>query len=116
MAKRVSVPISNARKQLFHLTDLIRKSGDDTVVVLEQRGGVEPVAMVREARLAYLEARVEELDKAGRKSFTLTGSLATDLDDEAIEQSLRELRSDWTPRASKGPVKRPARRRPGRGR
>lgn len=115
MAKRVSVPISNARRQLFHLTDLIRQSGDDTVVVLEQRGGVEPVAMVREARLAYLEARVEELDKAGRKSFTLAGSLATDLDDEAVDRSLRKLRSEWAPGPSDA-LPGPARKRSGRGR
>jgi PIN domain nuclease of toxin-antitoxin system len=38
VAKRVSVPISTARKQLFQLTDLVRKSGDDTVVVRGQPG------------------------------------------------------------------------------
>jgi hypothetical protein len=109
MARRMTVPISTARKQLFQLTDLVRKSADDTVVVLGQRGGVEPVAIVREARLAYLEARVEELGKEDRTAFKLSGSLATELGDDALEQSLRELRSDWTPRAPKGVRKRPGR-------
>jgi hypothetical protein len=95
MAKRVSVPISTARKQLFDLADLVRTS-DDTVVVLEQRGGVERVAMVREARLAYLEARVAELAGRDRPAFQLAGSLSSDLEDEALERSLRELRLEWS--------------------
>jgi hypothetical protein len=94
--KRVTIPISTARRQLFQLTDLVRKSGDDTVVVLEQRGGHEPVALVREARLAYLEAREEELDKAEKIPFKLAGSLKTHLDEDAIEQLFRELRKGWT--------------------
>ena len=97
MAKRLPVQISTARRQLFQLADLVRKSGDDTVVVLEQRGGVEPVAMVREARLAYLESRVEELSMGPRKTFRLRGSLSTALDDEALEQALKDLRRDWSP-------------------
>jgi hypothetical protein len=92
----VSVPISTARKQLFDLADLVRTSRDDTVVVLEQRGGVERVAMVREARLAYLEARVAELAGRDRLAFQLAGSLSSDLNDEALERSLRELRLEWS--------------------
>jgi hypothetical protein len=108
MARRMTVPISTARKQLFQLTDLVRKSAD-TVVVLGQRGGVEPVALVREARLAYLEARVEELGKQERTAFKLSGSLGTELDDDALEESLRELRSAWTPRAPNEARTRPTR-------
>jgi hypothetical protein len=96
MAKRVRVPISTARSKLFHLTDLVRKSADDTVVVFEQRGGLEGVALVREARLAYLEARVSELEKREQPSFTLAGSLSTDLDDDALDSALRAIRSEWT--------------------
>jgi hypothetical protein len=109
MGKRVTVPISTARKQLFHLTDLVRKSGDDTVVILEQRGGVEPVALVREARLAYLEAQVREHNRSDKVPFTLAGSLATHLDDDAIEQSLRDIRSEWTPRPKKAGTRRSSR-------
>jgi hypothetical protein len=43
MAKRVTVPISAARKTLFQLTDMVRKSGDDTIVLLEHRGTTERV-------------------------------------------------------------------------
>ena len=92
------MPISTARKQLFQLTDLVRKSGDDTVVVLEQRGGVERVAMVRESRLAYLEAKVDEIAKAPKRPFKLAGSLPTHLSEDAIEQVFRELRKGWTRR------------------
>lgn len=114
MAKRVPVPISTARKQLFQLADLVRKSGDDTVVVLEQRGGVEPVAMVREARLAYLESRAEELSKITGKPFRLQGSLSTALDDEALERALKDLRSAWVaplPQAVRRASRRPAAKR-----
>lgn len=114
MAKRVKVPISTARAQLFQLTDLVR-SGDDTVVVLQQRGGKDQVALVREARLAYLEARAAEWEKREAAPFSLTGSLSSGLGDEALEHALRELRHEWTPRAapaSSGPTRqgRPRRR------
>jgi hypothetical protein len=114
MGKRLKVPISAARKQLFQLTDLVRKSGDDTVVVLEQRGGVEPVALVREARLAYLEAQVERLDKREEKPFTLVGSLTTDLDEDELTDVLRQIRSEWTPRAPKALPTRSTRKAAGR--
>ncbi len=110
MAKRVPVPISTARKQLFHLADLLRKSGDDTVVVLEQRGGVERVAMVREARLAYLEAKVDEIAKAHKRPFKLAGSLRTHLSEDAIEQVFRELRKGWTRRPTEHARPSPPRR------
>jgi hypothetical protein len=94
MAKRIRVPISTARTRLFQLADLVRQSGDDSVVVLEQRGGSEPVALVREARLAYLEERVGQLDRR-ETTFTLAGSLATDMRDDLLDQALRELRLEW---------------------
>jgi 2-phospho-L-lactate guanylyltransferase (CobY/MobA/RfbA family) len=97
MAKRVNVPISSARARLFHLTDLVRTSGDDTVVVLEQRGAGERVALVREARLAYLEARAGELERREKPAFTLAGSLASDLDDDSLVDALRAIRKEWTP-------------------
>ena len=88
--KRVRVPISAARARLFQLTDLVRTADDGTIVVLEQRGGLESVAMVREARLAYLEARVSELERREANPYALAGSLASELDDDALERSLRE--------------------------
>lgn len=94
MAKRMTVPISAGRKALFQLTDLVRKS-DDTVVVFEQRGATERVALVRESRLAYLEAQVAELEKRNETPFKLAGSLTTDLDDETLEQMLRQIRREW---------------------
>jgi hypothetical protein len=113
MAKRLKVPISTARTKLFQLTDLVRTSGDDTVVVLQQRGGVEPVALVREARLAYLEERVRQMDRDEDARFTLAGSLATVLGDDAMEEALRGIRREWTPRtpADPAPTATPARRR-----
>lgn len=99
MAKRVRVPISSARAKLFQLTDLVRTAGDDTVVVLEQRGGREGVALVREARLAYLEARVAAFEKQEGTPFRLAGSLSSPLDDEALADALRVIRTEWTPRA-----------------
>lgn len=95
MAKRVKVPISTARIQLFQLADLVRKS-DDAVVVLEQRGGAEPVALVREARLAYLEERVTQLDERQDASFTLAGSLATELEGATLKQALHQIRQEWS--------------------
>lgn len=88
--------MSTARKELFHLADLVRTSGDDTVVILNQRGHAEPVAMVREARLAYLEAREAAADKAETRPFKVAGSLSTDAGDQAVEDLLRELRREWT--------------------
>ena len=109
MGKRVKVPVSEARAKLFELTDLVRRS-DDTVVVLEHRGSGQHVALVREARLAYLETKVKELEKREEKPFKLAGSLTTDLDDEALEQALREIRREWTPRALREEPPRPAKK------
>lgn len=97
MAKRVKVPISTARAKLFQLTDLVR-SGDDTVVVLEQRGGKDNVALVREARLAYLEARTAEAEKREQKPakpWRLAGSLKLLVSPEELEASLKESRREW---------------------
>lgn len=109
MAKRVKVPISTARTEIFKLADLVRQA-DDAVVVFEQRGGVEPVALVREARLAYLEERVAQLDRQQpATTFTLAGSLATDMGDDLLEQAMRNLRLEWgRPRETAAPLKRKA--------
>lgn len=106
MARRLRIPISKARSQLFQLTDLVR-SGDDTVVVLEQRGGKDPVVLVREARLAYLEARAAEVDKRETKAFQLKGSITTTLSDEELEEVMRDIRRGWgPPMASSAPAAR----------
>jgi hypothetical protein len=97
MTKRLRVPISKARARLFQLTDLVRSAGDDTVVVFDQRGDAEPVALVREARLAYLEARVNELEQRDRQPFKLAGSLVSALDDDGLDEALRVIRKEWTP-------------------
>ncbi|MEX2270168.1 MAG: hypothetical protein WD690_01765 [Vicinamibacterales bacterium] len=94
MAKRVKVPISSARAQLFHLSDLVR-SGDDIVVVLEQRGGKENVALVRETRLVYLETRAAEAEKRATKPFRLAGSMKLLVSSEELEESLKEIRREW---------------------
>lgn len=101
VGKRVTVSISTARAKFFELTDLVRSSGDDAVVVLEQRGTADRVALVREARLDYLEARVAELDKRTPEPFALAGSLASDLDDATLGDALRSIRQEWTPRAER---------------
>src|SRR5947207_4944067 len=87
--------MSTGRARLFELAELVRSSGDDTVVVLEHRDGGEGVALVREARLAYLEDRVMQMDKQIEKPFTLAGSLSSDLDDRALLGVLKELRQAW---------------------
>jgi hypothetical protein len=86
--------MSSARARLFQLADLVRKSEDDTVVVFEARGGAEGVALVRESRLAFLEDHAARTAPAA-VPFTVAGSLTTDLDDEALSASLRELRAEW---------------------
>ena len=93
--KRVKVPISSARKRLFELADLVRSGDDDTVVVFEQRGGLEGVALVRESRLEYLETRVRELDKRKKKSFRVRGSLKLAVSEEEFEEGLRQIRQEW---------------------
>ena len=87
--------MSKARSKLFALADLVRRSSDDLAVVLEQRGGGEGVALVREARLNYLEDAVKQLERPAEKPFTLSGSLSSALDDEALTGVLRDLRKAW---------------------
>lgn len=87
--------MSKARAKLFALADLVRGSGDDTAVVLEQRGGGEGVALVREARLNYLEDVVKQMEKPSEKPFTLAGSMSSDLDDKALMKVLKDLRKEW---------------------
>lgn len=87
--------MSKARARLFALADLVRGSGDDTAVVLEQRGGGEGVVLVREARLTYLEDVVKQMEKPSEKPFTVAGSLSPGLDDEALTEVLRDLRKAW---------------------
>lgn len=97
--KKLSVPISTARANLFSLSDMVRNSADDTVVVFEQRGEGEQVALVRESRLAYLEARVAELDSQRQKHtpFRLAGSLSSGLGDEELDEVLGQIRKEWSP-------------------
>ena len=95
MAKPLRVPISTARTKLFQLTELVSQSGGDTSVVLEQRSGGEPVALVREAHLVYLEDRVAQIDRTEAAGFALAGSLESAVDDETLERVLREIRRQW---------------------
>ena len=94
--KRVKVPISSARSRLFELADLVRDAGDDTVVVFEQRGKGEGVALVREARLAYLEARVAQLESAQAKPFSVKGSLRPAVGADELEAGLKQIRREWS--------------------
>jgi len=94
--------MSRARAELFALADLVRCSGDDTAVVLEQRGGKEGVALVREARLNYLEDAVKQMEKPAEKPFTLAGSLSSGLDDEALTDVLKDLRKAWSSGPARG--------------
>ena len=93
--KRVKVPISSARSRLFELADLVRTGGDDTVVVFEQRGGLEGVALVRESRLEYLETRLKELEKKDKKPFRLRGSLKLAVSEDEFETMLQDIRKGW---------------------
>jgi hypothetical protein len=87
--------MSRARAKLFELAELVRSAGDDTAVILEQRGGGEGVALVREARLDYLEDRVNQMERPSEKPFTVAGSLSSGLDDEALTDVLKDLRKAW---------------------
>lgn len=114
--------MSSARARLFQLADLVRQSRDETIVILEARGGVESVVLVRESRLAFLENHAARA-AAPSSPFVLAGSLTTDLDNDELAVSLRELRKDWGRGTSPGPERRraagqPAKtlRRPRRGR
>ena len=93
--------MSKARAKLFALADLVRGSGDDTAIVLEQRGGGEGVALVREARLNYLEDVVKQMEQPSKKPFTLAGSLSSGLDDKALMELLKDLRQAWDPAPSR---------------
>jgi hypothetical protein len=103
MARKVRVPISAARSRLFELADTVRTS-DNTVVVFEQRGERENVALVREARLAYLESLAAEAESREAKTFRLQGSMTTDLSPEELEEALREIRRGWDSPASRARV------------
>lgn len=96
--KRIAVSISSARSRLFELAELVRQGGDDTVVVFEQRGTPEGLALVRESRLQYLESRVRELDKA-QEPFALQGSLKLAVTEDEFEAELKDIRRGWTRRA-----------------
>jgi hypothetical protein len=112
MAKKVTLPLSSARARLFQLADLVSQSGE--IVVLERRGGAEPVALVREARLAYLEARVAEIDKRTGAPFRLAGSLETAVDAGQVAEDLRAIRREWSADANAPTARpRPTRRRRG---
>jgi len=100
MTKRVRIPLTKARSRLFELADLVRQA-EDTAVIFEQRGRTEGVALVREARLKYLEDRVMQMEKQHDKPFTVAGSLTSSLEDDELEQVLKALRKAWTPPASK---------------
>ena len=90
------VPLSRARSDLFRLAELVREAEDDTVVVLEARGGRESIAMVREARLTYLEDQVAQMQTQTSRPFTLAGSLTAAVDDDTLLTTLRELRQTWS--------------------
>jgi hypothetical protein len=115
MAKKVKLPLSSARADLFKLAELVRQSRDGTIVVLEGRGGLEPVALVREARLTYLEERVAQMETNTAQPFSLAGSLASGVDDETLAASLLDLRRAWSSRdpAPQGPPEKSAARRRG---
>jgi hypothetical protein len=98
VGKRVKVQISRARARLFELAELVRRGSDDAAVVLEQRGSAEPLALIREARLDYLEDRVKQIDKRRERPFKLRGSLVPTADDRQLDELLKELRQQWTPK------------------
>jgi hypothetical protein len=88
--------MSRARARLFDLAALVRRS-DDTAVILQQRGHGEGVALVREARLNYLEDRMAQTDKVPEKAFTLAGSMSTDLSEAELVALMKDLRHAWSP-------------------
>jgi hypothetical protein len=94
--------MSKARARLFELAEFVRK-GDDAAVILEQRGHVDGIALVREARLEYLEDRVSKADQADEKPFRLAGSMSTDLSADELLALMKDLRKGWDPAA---PVRR----------
>jgi PHD/YefM family antitoxin component YafN of YafNO toxin-antitoxin module len=94
MSRKLAVPLSRARARLFQLADLVSTS--DGTVVLERRGGAESVVLVREARLAYLEAKLAELEARDAAPFKLAGSLVSPVGDEQILEGLRAIRREWS--------------------
>ncbi|MGH9162770.1 MAG: hypothetical protein ACRD2X_22620 [Vicinamibacteraceae bacterium] len=93
MPKKVVLPLAKARAKLYELADYVASS-PDAVVYLEHRGKKERLALVRETRLAYLEARAERGRAGDAKPFKLAGSLQTRLSDEELEEALADAKRD----------------------
>jgi hypothetical protein len=100
MGTRLTVPITRARARLFKLADVVSEA-PDTVVVLERRGSREAVALVRETRLAYLEARVQALERLRPTVSAVAGSLRSDLADDELERALRKIAEAQTARSAR---------------
>jgi len=100
MARRLTVPITRARARLFELADVV-SAAPDTVVVLERRGSREAVALVRETRLAYLEAQAQAFERLRPTASAVAGSLQSDLADDEVERALREIAEEQAARSTR---------------
>jgi hypothetical protein len=88
-----SLNISEARAKLPQIAQsLIREPG--SVVYIEHRDLDERLAFTTESHLRYLETMVSRLRAGAAGSFSLAGSIQTDLTPEQLEAALTELRSD----------------------
>lgn len=93
MTRRIS--ISEARGKLPELAKFLARHPDQ-VVLVEHRDLKERLALTTEAHLRYLETMVRELKRQTSRPFSLSGSLASELDDEALEAALQEMAGDQT--------------------
>jgi hypothetical protein len=89
----LSLSISDARARL---PELARRLAEDPegVVYIEHRDRAERIALVTERRLRYLESvAAGSLVREGG-TFQLAGSMASDLDDEELEDALMALKRE----------------------
>lgn len=78
------ITASAARADFFNVLDQVARSSSEAVVI-RRRGRGEGVALVRESRLRYLEARINALEARAREEpFRLIGSITVHGDVEEI--------------------------------
>jgi hypothetical protein len=97
MTERTS--ISDARARLPELARrLVREPG--AVEYIAHRDLPEDLALMSESHLKYLEATVAELKRKVARPFVVGGSAVSDLEDDALDAALHDLRTESDAAAS----------------
>ena len=93
MEPALTLSISEARARLPELAQLVMESPGKRIII-EHRDRKERVVLIAESHLIRLEAMVEHLKQQGGGSFTLAGSITSDLSDDELEAALAGLREE----------------------